>query len=131
MAPTFLALLAQQLRALLRDKGVALLVVGAPGLAGSPLAWAYAALAPISRAVLSTAVSGESLDFLLKVFIMLFRVTAAARFRGRVMAAGYRSRSPLSCRHCRLPTLTWFKLRALTALAAGPPTRHRATEAHV
>ena len=30
MAPTFLALLAQQLRALLRDKGVALLVVGAP-----------------------------------------------------------------------------------------------------
>ena len=30
MAPTFLALLAQQLHALLRDKGVALLVVGAP-----------------------------------------------------------------------------------------------------
>ena len=42
MAPTFLALLAQQLHALLRDKGVALLVVGAPVLYGFFYPWFYA-----------------------------------------------------------------------------------------
>jgi len=42
VAPTFLALLAQQLHALLRDKGVALLVVGAPVLYGFFYPWFYA-----------------------------------------------------------------------------------------
>ena len=42
MAPPFLALLGQQLRTLLRDKGVALLVVGAPVLYGFFYPWFYA-----------------------------------------------------------------------------------------